>query len=252
MATRIETLRLRQRVIQRRMLIGFERNFAIQEMRVLTHQYNVAAKEFEANRYFNEGTFFYQSEWEQRRLLEKLYLPIMTAFVRNAETMLGSVRASVDDLISDYVDKQALRSASSITGTVVDKVRKVIAEGEASAQSVTQIGRNIQKLSGLTRPQAARIARTETHSASMFAQDAYAESTGLNPIREWLTTLDGRERISHDVANGQQREVGEPFDIDGYDLMYPGDPAGPPEEIINCRCGLLFRRREPEDEFASV
>jgi hypothetical protein len=26
------------------------------------------------------------------------------------------------------------------------------------------------------------------------------------------------------------------FRVGGYDLMYPGDPNGPAQEVINCRC----------------
>jgi hypothetical protein len=32
----------------------------------------------------------------------------------------------------------------------------------------------------------------------------------------------------------------EPFTVGGASLMYPGDPAGPAEEVINCRCCVGF------------
>ena len=54
--------------------------------------------------------------------------------------------------------------------------------------------------------------------------------------REWIAAEDDRTRKSHTAADGQRRAAGEPFDIGGAKLMFPGNPAGPPEEVIACRC----------------
>jgi hypothetical protein len=31
-----------------------------------------------------------------------------------------------------------------------------------------------------------------------------------------------------------------PFDVGPDQLMYPGDPTGLPENVINCRCEMKF------------
>ena len=41
---------------------------------------------------------------------------------------------------------------------------------------------------------------------------------------------------SHRAANGQTVGIHEDFIVGGAALAFPGDPAGPPEEVINCRC----------------
>jgi hypothetical protein len=32
----------------------------------------------------------------------------------------------------------------------------------------------------------------------------------------------------------------EPFIVGESELMYPSDPEGPAEEVINCRCAVLY------------
>jgi hypothetical protein len=52
----------------------------------------------------------------------------------------------------------------------------------------------------------------------------------------WNTAGDASVRETHAAADGQVRPVGGTFDIGGFDLHYPGEPVGPPEIWINCRC----------------
>ena len=60
----------------------------------------------------------------------------------------------------------------------------------------------------------------------------------------WVTMRDDEVRATHRAANGQVASVDGTFDIGGFDLHYPGEPIGPPEIWINCRCILAPARVE--------
>ncbi len=57
--------------------------------------------------------------------------------------------------------------------------------------------------------------------------------------KDWLSQRDGKVGGSHDLVDGQQVAINQDFDVMGVPLEFPGDPAGPPEEIINCRCTMI-------------
>ena len=52
--------------------------------------------------------------------------------------------------------------------------------------------------------------------------------------------LDKKTRTSHAHVDGEIRELEEKF---SNGLLYPSDPKGKAEEVINCRCALLQRAR---------
>ena len=54
----------------------------------------------------------------------------------------------------------------------------------------------------------------------------------------WNAIGDDRTRPDHLDADGQEVALDDTFLVGGEDLLYPGDPAGSDEEIINCRCWL--------------
>lgn len=88
------------------------------------------------------------------------------------------------------------------------------------------------------------IARTESLSALNAGRyDAFravAEETGEDLELFWLATSDSRTRPTHRAAEGQRVPVGSPFNVGGFDLRFPGDPSGPPQETIQCRCVTLL------------
>lgn len=66
--------------------------------------------------------------------------------------------------------------------------------------------------------------------------------------RVWLSTDDARTRSTHEHADGQRVLLGQPFNVGGFELRFPGDPSGPPQEVIQCRCvALLVERGESVD-----
>jgi hypothetical protein len=97
------------------------------------------------------------------------------------------------------------------------------------------------------------IARTEAVRTLSEAQDEsfrqvqrLAQLPDDRVIQDWHTTMDGRERFTHGVMNGQSRPLGVPFDSpSGAQLRYPGDGLAPIEETANCRCRRTFRVLSP-------
>lgn len=87
------------------------------------------------------------------------------------------------------------------------------------------------------------IARTETLNAIRAGKheaiDQAAQQAGLPDQavqRKWDASGDADVRPDHEAADGQTVGKNEPFIVGGASLMYPGDPNGPPEQTVQCRC----------------
>jgi hypothetical protein len=92
------------------------------------------------------------------------------------------------------------------------------------------------------------IARTEGHRIAVQAADRAqhkAKEKGADVVKQWNSTLDGKTRDSHRQVDGEIRELDEKF---SNNLMFPGDPSGGAEEVVNCRCALLQRARWALDD----
>lgn len=77
--------------------------------------------------------------------------------------------------------------------------------------------------------------------------DAFRAAAEAEPDIEfekvWLAAEDTRTRETHREADGQRVPLESPFSVGGFDLRFPGDPTGPAQEVINCRCTLLLVER---------
>jgi len=63
------------------------------------------------------------------------------------------------------------------------------------------------------------------------------------------STDDTRTRPDHVVADGQRVPVGSRFLVGGSELAFPGDPTGPANQTIQCRCTMLLVE---EDEIVDL
>ncbi len=74
------------------------------------------------------------------------------------------------------------------------------------------------------------------------AQSVLAETVDRNQadpvLNVWMSALTPTTREDHAMADGQTQRPGDPFDIGGEQLMWPGDPSGSDEQICNCLCWL--------------
>lgn len=119
------------------------------------------------------------------------------------------------------------------------KLRNELTQGILQGESNQNIAKRLENVFNMDKTSAIRNARTMTTSAECAGrQDSYkrAEDMGIKLKKIWRATLDSRTRHEHRMLDGQKRKVDEPFEVDGYELMFPGDPAGEPYLVYNCRC----------------
>lgn len=149
---------------------------------------------------------------------------------------------TMTNLALRYIRQEAIRKRiTDVTETTRRQVIGVIKRGYDEGMGTAEIGRAIRDvIDEVSRWRAETIARTETHGAANFGSDAAAQETGLPLRREWLAAQDERTRDTHRTADGQVVGADQAFQVGDASLMYPGDPAGPPEETINCRCSLGY------------
>lgn len=123
------------------------------------------------------------------------------------------------------------------------KITAEVSRGISTGIAFQQVAQHLASHTNIGYNNAVRIARTEGHRIQVQSgMDACykAKDMGADVVKQWDSTLDGRTRTSHQQVDGEIRELDEKF---SNGLMFPGDPSGRAEEVINCRCALLQRAR---------
>jgi HK97 family phage portal protein len=134
----------------------------------------------------------------------------------------------------NWIRRQAGLKIKGIEQTTVEKVRDAIAEGEDANESTPQIAKRVKETyQDFGRYRSFVIARTETGAAAGVASQEAAKQTGMNLKKVWISSRDGRVRDSHILIDGEVKEMDEPY---SNGCKFPGDPDGPAEEVIQCRC----------------
>lgn len=81
-------------------------------------------------------------------------------------------------------------------------------------------------------------ALTSAENAGALQQAKNARALGIEMIKRWNCTLDMRTRETHRLLDQETELLDEPFEVEGYEIQYPGDPEAAPEMVYHCRCHL--------------
>ncbi len=161
------------------------------------------------------------------------------------------------DVAVDF-DVIRIEAAKFARQAAVEKVALISTETKAVSQRIIALGiedkRSAEVIAGQLRKafdtmkgaRAATIARTETAAALNHGMLETARATrdrkGQDLDKIWVTILDGSCRDDHCNAHGQRRRLDEHFSIGGNAMMRPHDSSAPANQVINCRCSLIFKK----------
>lgn len=158
--------------------------------------------------------------------------------------------------VTRYLDA-AFNRLVNVPDRVYNQVRDEMKAAFAKGYSVDELAERIHEVlgrndAGMWESRAMVIARTEmigAYNAGTFAgMVASAKQDGGQWVKGWLSTEDSRVRPTHAAADfhtGALKQIvplTAPFQVGGFPLMFPGDPTGPPQEVIQCRCTLVMMR----------
>ena len=123
------------------------------------------------------------------------------------------------------------------------QIQSVMLQGILQGESIPKLARRLRtEVNDRNRKASIRNARTMATTAENAGRmDAFnrAESKGIKMQKTWVATLDGRTRHWHRELDGVTIPNDEAFVTEYSELMYPGDRAGDPADIYNCRCTLI-------------
>jgi len=142
--------------------------------------------------------------------------------------------------VQDFIKQRKSVGLDGALDTIEGRVRISLAEGIGLNESLSDLASRVTGIMDEARVgQALTVARTEAVSAFNFASVEAWRQTGEVEQLEWLSARDSAVRETHAAADGQVAGINDAFEVGGARLEYPGDPSGPPEETINCRCVAL-------------
>jgi predicted Holliday junction resolvase-like endonuclease len=124
-------------------------------------------------------------------------------------------------------------------------IARQIMQGIVQGEGVEAVAARLRTVAEMNIDSARTHARTAMTAAQnagrldqMRRQIELAEKFGEKVQKKWKSAKDSRVRKSHGILDGQIRDPDEPFEVNGKEIMYPGDPEAAPELVYNCRCTM--------------
>ena len=149
-----------------------------------------------------------------------------------------------------YQNKVLPENLSTLKRNVRQELTRGIASGKTWIEVAYQVAQNMNSPFNRAMRDAMGIIRTEGHRINQqgFLDASHeAKDKGADVVKQWDSTLDGNTRPAHRIADGQIKELDEPFIVDGEKMDAPSI-GGSARNVCNCRCQLLQRAKWALDE----
>lgn len=141
-----------------------------------------------------------------------------------------------------FIRRWANRAIAGITNSSIRWFKRIVTKGTDKGVGTARLARELDRESkDFSRYRATMWVKTELVAASNYASITGARETGLDLIKYWITSIDGRERPAHHEANLQERPLDEDFLVGGEKADVPGDPRLSLKNRIRCRCAVGYK-----------
>jgi HK97 family phage portal protein len=134
------------------------------------------------------------------------------------------------------------KKIEDINQTTFETLKGSLQEGlEEGATYDELVDRVKEVFDDASQSRAETIATTETNTAVNTGRHEGMKEAKVE-LKAWKAANLSNVRATHAAAERDYSDgipLDTPFRVGGYDLMYPADPAGPPQEVINCRCFVV-------------
>ena len=126
---------------------------------------------------------------------------------------------------------------SGVPDEIFAEIQNEIAIGLSQGESVEELARRISgAFDEISATRAELIAQTETAAAYGFASDKAAREAGVE-YKQWIHSgLPKEPREDHIGIDGLIVPIDEAYPVGDPPLMFPHDPDGSAEDVINCGC----------------
>jgi len=145
------------------------------------------------------------------------------------------------------VASRADRLASYVTKTTADQITAAVSAGHKAGLGISKIADLVDSsvFQNQAPARAMTIARTESHGTLNQGEFLAAQATGVIRSKAWLETYNAEVPREDHIACADEGFIGIEEEFSNG-LMFPGDPDGDAEDLINCHCAQLFSDEEPK------
>jgi hypothetical protein len=190
------------------------------------------------------GVFQAQSEWNTDTILTTLGQIAMSAWSEASDVPPVSRHSFIVAQLA-----QTQNFLVRIPDEVYNLVFGEIVDGVNAGGSTDDIARMVDAVLETTGSERwANRARVIAITEVTRAYGAGTTAAGLEQSRvtgrllqkRWRSEHDSRVRSTHVAIDGVTIPLYQPFNVGGYPMLFPGDPQGPADEVVNCRCDLVI------------
>lgn len=186
----------------------------------------------------------FEFDVENERLLGTLAGLIQRVIRNNGNGAANEIKAGITFDI-DSPQMQSIMEAfknriKRINVTTYDEVKQILKQAYDEGVGINELTKRLsEQFEQFGRARAKTIAQTEMAGMVNGARTEGYRQAGVE-FKKWLPAYLPTSRETHIAAGDLEPiAVDQQFPVGAAMLDFPGDPSGPPEEVINCYCTLV-------------